>query len=694
MTTRTPIGTAGLSTVRSVGGILPADLLAGVVTGTDLPGLSADDYHLELGLTPREAANRAWSVLTGAWAAYRQALTARPAGDPAVALTREKWLAVVLRELGFGRVPATPAGGIVVVDDRTFPVSHCADDLVPIHLLGWHVDLDRPTPGMAGAAGRAPHAMVQELLNRSDRHLWALLSNGSTLRLLRDSSTLVGPSYVEFDLETMFDGDVFSDFVALYLLCHQSRFEPTDPDAGPSSCWLERWRAHAADAGIRALGAIRTGVHDAIETLGTGFLAHPQNAALRADLDSGRLDLADYQRSLLRLVYRLLFCFVAEDRGLLLDPDPNAKAGRQRYLDWFSTGRLRRIATRRQGGPHGDLWQALSLVLDGLGLEGGRPELALPGLGGLFEHGPADVVTGLALSNRALLGALRHLCVIQPPGGGPRRVVDYRHLGAEELGGIYESLLEYVPRHDPDARTFTLESLAGNDRKKTGAYYTPASLTESLLDTALDPLLDQAERSDDPQAALLSLTVCDPACGSGHFLVAAARRIAARLATQRAAGAEPSVDDIQAAMHDVVARCIYGVDLNPLAAELAKVSLWLEALQAGRPLSFLDAHIKVGNTLLGTTPALLAQGIPDGAFAPIDGDDRKHAAALKKRNQIERSGQGNLLIDAGIRVDTTSLREATITIETLPKLSLADVHLAALRQRQLEDSPQLAMPAS
>jgi hypothetical protein len=677
----------GLTTIRTVGGIFPADLLDAVLTGTDLPGLGADDFHLTGGLTPREAANRAWSVLRGAWATYRLALDGRPEGDPAVGVTRERWLLVLLRELGYRRVPTTPTGGLHA-DDRSWPVSHLADGGLPVHLLGWHTDLDRRTPGMPGAAERAPHAMLQELLNRSDDYLWALLAGGDRLRMLRDSSTLVGPSYVEFDLEAMFDGEVFSDFTVLFLLCHQSRFEPTDPEIGMASCWLERWRTHAVETGARALGALRIGVHDAIGELGTGLLTHPANTALRADLDNGGVDAGDLQRAILRLVYRLLFCFVAEDRGLLLDPAASP-AARRRYQDWFSTARLRRTAARRRGDNHADLWQALTLVLDGLGKEEGCLQLGLPGLGGIFEDGPADVTAGAQLSNRHLLGAIRHLCVIAPTGGGPRRMVDYRHLGAEELGGIYESLLEYVPRADPVTREFTLESLAGNDRKKTGAYYTPSALTECLLDTALDPLLDSAVRQPEPESALLALTVCDPACGSGHFLVAAARRIAGRLATVRADGAEPSVDDLAAAMHDVVARCIYGVDLNPMAAELAKVSLWLEGLQPGAPLSLLDAHIKVGNALFGTTPTLLATGIPDAAFAPIEGDDRKVAAALKKRNKEDHLGVLSLFDAAGVAVPRGELTDQVAAIEALPAAKLADVHVAARRLRDLDTSPEM-----
>lgn len=685
----------GFTTIRAVGAALPADVLAATIGDASLQGLTADDYHLELGVTPREAANRAWSVLTSAWAGYRDALAKLPEGDRAVGLTREKWLAVLLRELGFGRVPTTPAGGLSF-DDKSFPISHAHDlavGTVPLHLLGWGVPLDIRTPGQPGAADRAPHAMVQEYLNRTDDALWAMVSNGRILRLLRDSSTLIGQSFVEFDLESMFDGEVFSDFVVLFLTCHASRFEPDQrDDATIADCWLERWRTYAAETGTRALQALSPGVKQAIEALGTGFLRHPAND-LHHRLVEGTLTEKDLREALLRLVYRLLFCFVAEDRGLLLDPNGSSLA-KQRYEQWFSTARLRRVATRRRGSAHPDLWQALSVVLGGLGQEGGRPELALPGLGGLFEVGEIDVIVGCQLSNEPLLTAVRHLTVVQPAGGGPTRVIDYRNLGAEELGGIYESLLEFVPRYDHTTRTFTLESIVGNDRKTSGAYYTPTSLIDCLLDSALDPLLDEAERAADPESALLALTVCDPACGSGHFLVAAARRIAARLAAVRARGngsgtSEPTIIDEQRAMHDVVDRCIYGVDLNPMAAELAKVSLWLESVQPGRALSFLNAHIKVGNALLGTTPALLTPGLPDEAFTALDGDDKKLVASLRKRNRQEREGQGNLFGQAGISVANADLARTARSVEALPNTTLADVHVA--QQRFLEHDTSTAL---
>ena len=128
---------------------------------------------------------------------------------------------MLLSELGFGRVPYARGG--LTAGDRSYPVSHLWET-VPIHLLGWHTDLDRRTG--SGETGRAPQSMLQEFLNVSDAHLWGLLSNGRLLRILRDSAALVGSAYVEFDLEAIFDGELYSDFTLLFALVHSSRFEP------------------------------------------------------------------------------------------------------------------------------------------------------------------------------------------------------------------------------------------------------------------------------------------------------------------------------------------------------------------------------------------------------------------------------------------------------------------------------------
>jgi hypothetical protein len=651
---------SGLQAVRVIGGIVPPSMLARVQAGdVAAESLTPASFRLAGNETLRDAAARAWSYLQGAWAAFREI------EEPTISQTRERWLLPLVRELGYGNVPSLSQG--LTIEDVHYPISHGRDH-IPIHLLAPSIYLDRRNPGVAGAA-RAPQAMLQEFLNRSDGHLWALLSNGTRLRMLRDSTALAGSAYLEFDLEAIFGGELYSEFLLMFLLAHSTRTEKRGgEEASPADCWLEKWRNDAVETGTRALDKLRIGVEKALTDLGDGFLHHPNNGWLVDALRSGQLSDRDYLRALLRLVYRLLFCFVAEDRNALLDPQAPPEA-KQRYTTYFSTARLRRISRIRAGGPHPDLWDAQRLVLKSLGGKG-LPQLGVPALGGLFDPDPRavavdgqsgrDLLLSADLRNHALLSAVRALAWFHV-AGGRTQPVDYRNLGAEELGSVYESLLELIPRVDLSDMVFRLETVAGHDRKTTGSYYTPPALVSALLDTALDPLLNEAvKNANDAKHAeerLLALTVCDPASGSGGFLVAAARRIARRLAQVRSGEDEPTPEQVQHALRDVIGHCIYGVDINDLAAELAKVSLWLEALEPGKPLGFLDARIRVGNSLIGATPALLAEGIPDAAFKEISGDDKKYAAALRKQNKIERSGQSSLFAAEGT-IDTTQLAGA------------------------------------
>ncbi|MER7271174.1 N-6 DNA methylase [Micromonospora carbonacea] len=670
--------------VRVEGGLLPAGLVQRIGDGAaELPGADPASYGLQSGESVRRYANRSYAYLQDVWRDFTRQRE-RAGDNPPARLTRERWLLILLRELGYDGIESLPGG--ITLDEKPFPVSHRLG-AVPMHLLGWGTDLDRRTPGMRGAAAAAPHSLMQQLLNRSEQHLWGIVANGQRLRLLRDSTSLVGTAYLEFDLEAIFEGDLFPDFVLLYRVAHATRLAVRDAAAGPSSCLLEAWRTEGAKQGERALAQLRDGVEAALEILGTGFLDHPDNAALRERIEV-TLSLEDYKRSLLRLVYRLLFWFVAEDRSALLDPEAAPQA-RQRYDAFFSARRLRELALRRRHSGHGDLWESVRLVFRFLGEEAGNATLGLPGIGGLYEPGPLDrPIAEASLSNAALLRAVEALAVLPARRGTGRQRVDFQHLGAEELGSVYESLLELRPRWDAPARRFHTERLAGNERKTTGSYYTPSSLVECLLDSALDPLLDEATALPTPEErveALLALTVCDPACGSGHFLIAAARRIAKRVAAEETDELEPAPDAVRSAMRRVVARCIYGVDVNEMAAELAKVSLWLEAMEPGRPLGYLDANIRVGNSLLGVTPKLLKQGIPDAAFTALTGDDKKVATALKRQNAEESRGQGDLFGAAGIQVDNSALAAEVkeIVYAELPR-RLADVHVQAKRAQALD----------
>ncbi|WP_225080713.1 Eco57I restriction-modification methylase domain-containing protein [Streptomyces sp. CoT10] len=678
--TRTALAFTAITTV---GGLLPADMLLRIAEARNLPGTKSADYGLPASVPVRDEAERAWEYLKPLWRDLRAALpsdpnTGAPAADP-TGRAGTDWLAQLFRKLDFGALAEVGAAGIAPDSDpeKRFPVSHRHGPAL-VHLIPWNQELDkRPAPGQVPA-----QSMLQDCLNRTEAHLWAVLTNGRRLRLLRDSSSFATAAYVEFDLEAIFDGELFSEFVLLYCVLHASRFTVAEGTAA-SGCWLEKWRTVAIESGSRALEHFRDGVQAALTVLGTGFLSHPHNNRLRE-----HLDVHAFQTALLRLVYRMIFLFVAEDRGALLDPEADDLT-RERFTRYLSTARLRRQALRRLGTAHDDQYRALELLFEALGSEEGRPELGLKGLGGLFNDTPADEpLHDARLANRHLFEAVKHLARVRDAGSARWRPVDYLHMGAEELGSVYEALLELVPKHRATDRKFELVDRIGNDRKKTGSYYTPSALTETLLDSTLNTVIDDAVKRGEQRASaegrpdpadtiveeLLSLTVCDPACGSGHFLVAAARRIAKRVAAVRDRNPEPTAESVRHALHEVVARCVYGVDLNPMAVELAKVSLWLEAMEPGRPLGFLDSHIKHGNGLIGATPVLMRDGIPDRAFKKAEGDDEAWARQLLNRNALEREGQGRLFeAETETKVANASFARGLRRITASPADSLTDV---------------------
>ncbi|MFC9914265.1 Eco57I restriction-modification methylase domain-containing protein [Streptomyces sp. NPDC127197] len=744
-----PTVVSASSAVRVEGRLLTADLLGRLAAGDrELPGCAPADYGLYRGERIGDAAGRAWAALTGAYRVFRDDLARLPETSTATTLTRKAWLLRLFTELGYGRLSGAGVTVRIPGRDETCRASHRWQDHLPVHLLAWGTSLD----GRVGNR-RAPQSVLQELLNVSGKHVWGLLSNGQVLRVLRDSTSLVGSAYVEFDLEAIFDGQQYADFVLLYSLLHASRFELVakpekkrrgrraqseqdieseaaegeraegddqstqaelgDEDTGADApaltaadCRIEWLRTYAIETGLRARDNLRDQVAEAIGVLGTGFLAANPDlySAVSRGGRRGLEALEELHHELLRLAYQLVFLFVAEDRSILLDrtDTPEMQDARDRYARYFSTRRLRRIAFRRPGDRNTDLWRALAMVLDALGTDGGQPQLALPELGGLYFRakedsaaatllGRAEPLRAAELPNEHLLEAVRLLARVRDEGGRWQRV-DYRHLGADELGSVYESLLELVPRRDPATGRFRLQTLAGNKRKTTGAYYTPTVLIEKLLDQALDPVIERRVINGNPHE-LLKINLVDPACGSGHVLVAAARRIALRYAQLDTGEPEPAPEKVRAAMADVVRNCVHGVDLNPMAVELAKVSLWLESLEPGQPLAYLDDRIKVGNALLGTTPKLIAEGVPDGAFKKLAGDNSKILTALKAANKKERSGGKGTQTAIGAalaRTGTAELRMEAEELAKLPDRTLADVRdHARAYEEYLAKSPHL-----
>ena len=710
--------------VRTVGTVLTGEALA-TAGELHMPGQTATDYQLPPGMAVNAAVARAWDAMLAAHREWHKALDKLPPDEPATKITRDKWLLPLLYELGWGRLEAVSGGldvepGLGETTAPHFPISHrwswpdasAPTAWVPIHLLGARVALDTKT---ASVTARAPQSMVQDYLNRENRALWAIVSNGRQLRLLRDASALSRQSYVEFDLDEIFANQLYADFRLLFLAAHATRFAPRLTDAAAKqvaaadedeesdaeaetlaarrdNCWIERWRIQAIDVGSRARLNLQHGIAVALEHLGNGFLRCPDNIGLRETLTNTHDADRDMHRALLRIAYRLIVLFVAEDRGLL-HTDKADPALQERYSRYFSTSRLRQLAATHAGGRHTDLWEAHQIVTDALAGDG-LPTLGLSGLGAsLFSREFLGILDGARLPNHAFLAAIKSLSQIDDPLTGTPRPVDYLNLDSEEFGGMYEGLLAYAPRYHPAEQSFTLTLTAGSERKKSGSYYTPSELIDIVLAEALDPLITEARRSPEPQKALLELTVVDPACGSGHFVVAAARRIGAALAEVRTDETEPSPAAVRAATADVIERCVYGVDLNDLAIEITKVALWLEAFDASRPFPFLDAHFRVGNALLGTTPALLKHNIPDIAFAVLGDDDKGWTAKLKARNKAERRADADqLTLDFGpetLNVETSEFHRAAEQADSGTVADLAALRARADAWRKLEDDPDL-----
>uniref|UniRef100_UPI000EB0E4AB Eco57I restriction-modification methylase domain-containing protein n=2 Tax=Pseudomonas TaxID=286 RepID=UPI000EB0E4AB len=671
--------TLNLPTLKLEGGLFLPDQLEKAAQGR-ASAQSEADYGTPKGVKLKDEYSRAFQIACAQWQHFAAQMER---ADVDAAQLTTAFVHELLRD-AFGYATSQAAAAQQVGELR-YPVSLMAGTL-PVLVAPHSLGLDEADARFAVQGGgnrkKAPFQAMQELLNASEPLQWGIVSNGRQLRLLRDAASLTRPSFLEVDLADLLGGQRYAEFANVWRLLHASR--ASRPGQGATACIWEQWRSEGQQEGTRVRDGLRNGVEQALLTFGAGFLQHPANHALRAALNDGTLSKDDYFQQLLRLIYRLIFVFTVEERGVLHPQDDSAEAlaARRAYAEGYALTRLRELCLKRRARTrHDDQWQAIRIVFRGLAQ--GEPRLALPALGGLFAPEQCPDLDVASLDNAHLLTALQHLrwAVVAQGKGSSLIPVDYRNMGPEELGSVYESLLELVPAIDLPARTFgfvgrTEEgSTAGNARKLTGSYYTPDSLVQELIKSALDPVIEQRLTTNpaNPTAALLAIRVIDPACGSGHFLLAAARRLAEKLAQLRSleGGQEGAIQpqDYRHALREVVARCIYGVDRNPMAIELARMALWLEGYEEGRPLGFLDHHLQVGDALLGLTDLnVLEQGIAKDAFKPLSGDDKDVCKELSKANaaglkQIAKDLQGRQML---LGVDNRGGLEALRAIETLP----------------------------
>jgi len=657
--------------IRVEGAILSPDIFGQI---EELPGQKPSDFGLDPGAKVKDEIARCWADAQDYWRIFQRKLETLREGGNATTETRNLW---VVPLMGLLRYDIEYQARGTEIDGRVYAISHRGINRadIPVQIIGARDPAGLDRKPVNAARRMSAHALVQEFLNLHDQ-LYGLVTDGQVLRLLRDSSRLVKQSYLEFDLDRIFTDGLFADFAILYRMLHATRLPPTN-DAAAASL-IERYHQDSLDQGARIREGLSKAVEKAILDFGNGFLKHADNDTLRASIASGELPASDYYQQLLRLIYRLLFLMVIEERDLVFPADA-PKAQRDIYRGFYSVARLRRLAEHRHlADPRRhDLWLALRASFrlfeaDGPGLKLGIAPLA----GDLFAPAALGPLTGCALGNDVLLGCLRSLGLYRHPDSGNLIRVNYAALNVEEFGSVYEGLLEFEPEFAGEGRERRFQFRRGDERAATGSHYTPDDLVQPLIRHSLDHLIAECLETKDPEAALLGLRVADIACGSGHILLAAARRIATELAVARTGEEQPSPTAYRAALRDAIRHCIYGVDVNPLAVELCKVALWLEAHIPGQPLNFLDHHIKCGNAILGFAHRdELDQGVPMGAFKTLPGDDRKVAANCRRRNKedLKHFGQTSLDFSPELRGHLKAVLDDWRHLSTLPEKTPAQI---------------------
>jgi hypothetical protein len=659
----------------------------------ELHGQRPADFGLTGSATVKDEIARAWADAQDYWRIFHRKLETISANASGTTETRNLWIVPLLGLLGY-QLEYQQRGP--ELNAKAYPISHRAANRAntPVHITGYRdpAGLDRKPERVAGPRMSA-HALVQEYLNLSEQ-LYAVVTNGRLLRLLRDSSRLVKLTYLEFDLDRIFTDGLFADFAVLYRFLHASRL-PATTDAAPESL-IERYHQDSVESGARIRDGLSRAVESAIRAFANGLLIHPKNEALRAAIQNESLKADVFYQHLLRLIYRLLFLLVIEERNLVYPLSPSA-AKRDIYCRYYSLQRLRRLAEKRHlADPRkDDAWLALISCFRLFEAAGPGPKLGIAPLAGdLFRPDAIGSFRDCQLDNAVTFGCLHSLSLYQNPNTGQTIRVNYAALNVEEFGSVYEGLLEFEPVFHVVGPRVEFAFAQGDKRAATGSHYTPDDLVQPLLKHSLDLIIVEKLNEKDKAAALLSLRIADIACGSGHILLAAARRIAMELAIVRTGEEQPSPASFRSAIRDVIRECIYGVDLNPLAVELCKVALWLEAHSPGEPLNFLDHHIKCGNAIVGFAQEdEMERGVPEEAFSAMPGDEKEIASAFRRKNKTEREdfakGQKKVDLAPELKAQLDAILLGWREISILPERNPDEIEL---KKKRYEDFTQSKDP--
>ncbi len=454
---------------------------------------------------------------------------------------------------------------------------------------------------------KSHHHVCQQFINFNPEIKWLFLSNGRILRILTKYYHSYSKGYLEFDLENIFANRDEREFDTLYSIIHSSRFNSKVEDG---TFLIDKFQKDSITEGVKIGDTLRDNVEYALKLLGNELI---QQNLDKIDLDE--IDVNEFYAELLRIIYRIIFILYAEQRDML----PGAGS---LYFEQFSLSSLRIRAEKPiKAEKNYDLWNKIlitfNIVRDGNFLLGVNSYN-----GSLFKEDNLRIIlkNGMKISNDIVLKVIRLLTT--STNHKVRQRINFLEVSEEEIGAIYESLLDFKPYI---SSTSQFQLIEGTERKSTGSYYTPKALIDILIRTTLQSLVEDRlfKAGDDEHAresALLDLKVCDPACGGGTFLLSALDYLGTKLAEVRTSSDSPLEDDLREARRDVLQHCIYGVDMNPLAVELAKISLWLRACVKDKPLNFLDNHIKCGNSLIGLGQKVDISEINPNAFKAISGN--------------------------------------------------------------------------
>lgn len=641
------------TSIHIYGHLLSDDILHHIERENTLNGNRDQDFGMDISVF--SAIDYVWSSLRNDWNFYKErANNERLVNkDPYGTRRARDLMERLFQSLGYS---LDRQATNIEVAGTNYDISYTCHDLgkMPFIIIGEGISADGSIDtqdkcsldyrAKGGMRKKSAHATMLEYLNATE-NVYGIISNGQILRIIRNSGQLVKLTYIEFDLRRMLEEDKYTEFCLMFRLLHASRFRTS----GDEPCVMERWFNMSIESGNRIRNGLSRAVQTTMETIGNAVLTSEGegNNALREAFANGTMNATQLNKELIHFIYRLLFLFIIEDRGLVYQiPDsPDAPDYKQLcqwqdiYKKFYAASRLRHLSElaylkQRQ---YSDLWQGLMDTFHLFEPDTFGEKLGIKPLGGvLFGTETLHWLKQCQVSNKDLLAAFSALNEFEDERQQKVKI-NYSSLDVEEFGSVYEGILEMRPFIQPGvaASDWQFGFVGGLDRQSTSSYYTRPDLVQNLIKTTLEPVIKEKiaaqTTTEEKVKALLNMKVCDAASGSGHIVLAMARTIAWYICTLRTGEDNPASLDYRQALREVISRCVYAVDYNPDAVELCKVVLWIEGYCAGKPLSFLDHHIRCGNSVLGVSDLqMLIDGVPDKALTAEDKDTLK---ALKKMNQ-------------------------------------------------------------